>query len=117
MLNESIERATTDNKSWHSVKCIFQHDGLADAENMTVYEERIVLVRARDLDEAIQLGEVEAEEYAASREGVAYIGFISAYRMSGPELKEGTEVYSVMRQSSLTGNDFLDRYYDDGSER
>ena len=102
--------------SWYGAKCIFEHKGLAQADNKTIYEERIVLIRAVGFDDAIRLGEAEAESYAAETDGVRYVGFINVFQIFDHEMKEGAEVYSIMRESGLPVREFLDHYYDDGTE-
>ena len=42
---------------------------------------------------------------------------VTLVALNGTEIKTGVEVYSLMRESSLDTDAFLDRYYDDGSER
>ncbi len=102
---------------WYSVKCVFKHENLSQKEGEVLYEERVVVLKAESLDEAIRLGEAEAASYSGSNEGASYTGFISAYHLFVRKLDNGAEVYSLMRQSSLNTDAFLDRYYDDGSER
>ena len=82
-----------------------------------MYEERIVVFKADNFEEAIALGEAEAREYAGEDGTIHYTGFISAYHLFELELASGAEVYSLMRTSNLAPDAFLDRYHDDGSER
>lgn len=102
---------------WYSCKGVFRHDNLSPKKGKKVYEERVVLLRARNFDEAIELGEKEAEEYAQSLDGVKYMGFISVYRLFEKRLRHKAEVYSIMRENKMSKKEFLDRYYDDGTER
>ncbi len=108
-----------DDRGWYSVKCIFEHDGLTQGAEATVYEERVVILRATGLDDAIEQGEAEAQEYAASigDDSICYAGFISAYSTGEDELTDKMEVYSLMRETTLPREMFLTRYYDDGTER
>ena len=108
-----------NNREWHSVKCIFEHNDLAHEAEATVYEERVVILRAIDLDDAITQGEAEAQEYVADigNDSISYTGFISAYRTGESELRDKMEVYSLMRETTLSRKEFLTRYYDDGTER
>ena len=102
---------------WYSVKCVFQHDDLSQRDGEVMYEERIVVLKANSLHEAIASGEAEAEAYAGDEGAVHYTGFISAFHLFVLELADGAEVYSLMRESSLDTDAFLDRYYDIGIER
>lgn len=63
-------------------------------------------------------GEDEAREYESiSDSSIRYAGFISAYHTGMRELSNRMEVYSLMRESMLSREEFLDRYHDDGDER
>lgn len=108
-----------EEREWYSVKCVFEHDGLAPGAEETVYEERVVILRADSLDDALDQGEAEARDYAASigDDSICYAGFISAYRTGETELTDRMEVYSLMRETSMSREEFFTRYYADGSER
>lgn len=108
---------------WYSVKCIFRHDklvqnlNLSEEKGKTMYEERIVLFRANSFEEAIALGEAEARQYAERDSTLYYTGFIDAYHLFEREFASGSEVYSLMRQSNRATEEFIDHYYNDGTER
>ncbi|MFJ6793681.1 hypothetical protein [Streptomyces sp. NPDC091268] len=75
------------------------------------FEERVVLFRARSLDEAVELAERESAEYA--REGdLEVLDMVQAYRISDgdEEVGAGTEVFSKLHALDLPANEFLDRY-------
>lgn len=113
---KKVTRAN-DKEPWYSVKSVFEHPRRARAEGATLYEERVVVLRARSLNDAIARGEEEALRYVGDDETVRYTGFISAFHLSSPRLTDGTEVYSLMRESSLSPDSYLDRFHDDGAER
>ena len=102
-----------------SVKCVFEHNDLARGAEATVYEERVVILRAVSFNDAIEQGEAEAQEYVAGigDDSVCYAGFISAYSTGEDELADKMEVYSLMRETTLSRELFLTHYYDDGTER
>jgi hypothetical protein len=105
-------------RSWYGAKCLFEHLDLSEEPGRTVYEERVVLIRATDWDDAIARSEADAARYAGELPGVRYLGFMDGYHIGPvPRITEGTEVYSLMRESALAGKDYLDRYCDDGTER
>ena len=114
--NKDFSKTEDETLDWYSAKSIFRHNNLSVKKNATVYEERVVLLRARNFDEAIELGEIEAKEYAQSLDGVKYINFITVYHLFAKRMSHKTEIYSIMRTSKLSKNKFLDRYYDDGAE-
>ncbi len=103
--------------SWYSAKCVFRHGPMAGDPGRFVYEERVIVLLANDLNEAVRRAEEEAKEYAASLEEVEYTGFVAAYDIGEDEISDVSEVYSILRNSDLETNAFLDRYYDDGTER
>ncbi|WP_202033143.1 hypothetical protein [Nocardioides sp. WS12] len=107
-------------KSWYGVRCIFvdaqngpwgPHDLQPDEK---FYEERITLWRAKSFKKAIALAEAEAKSYAKDLE-CAYTGLAQAFRFDGKP-QQGTEVYSLLRQSALDVPEYLDHFFDTGAE-
>ncbi len=105
-------KMATNNEPWYGVKYVFLHK--IQGEN--VYEERVILITASGDDEAIARGEVFAREYAEANNCRA-LDFASAFNVFGEEIGDGTEVYSLMRVSTLNPSDYLDHFYDNGGER
>ncbi len=100
-----------DQSPWYTVRCVFR----SEADDGHVYEERITLWRAGGLDEAIALAETEAAEYAQIGQ-VEYLGLAQAYWLQTPP-DGGAEVFSLMRESDLDADDYLDQFFDTGRER
>jgi hypothetical protein len=98
------------------VRCLFEVDpgGQEDGEPRT-YEERVTIWLADGFDAAIALAEAEAEQYAQTVNG-RYLGLAQAYVMEG-EPHHGAEVYSLIRDSDLPPQPYLDRFFDSGTER
>jgi hypothetical protein len=95
-----------------STRCVFRwigHEGQP-------YEERITLWQAQSLDEAIALGEKEAVRYAKEW-GYEYAGFCQAFEILGEEVSSGAEVFSLLRDSDLTPEEYVSRFFDTGKER
>jgi hypothetical protein len=95
---------------WYGVRCVFQSpsgDGFA-------YEERVTLWRAGDIDEAIALAENEATEHAKDQK-VEYTGMAQAYWLLVPPAS-GKPVFSLVRESELDSDTYLDRFFDTGQE-
>jgi len=106
----------TMSTTWHSVRCLFEVDpGRREATDPRTYEERVTIWQAESLDAAIALAEAEAEEYALIVNG-RYLGLAQAYAMEG-EPRHGAEVYSLMRNSDLPPQPYLDTFFDAGTER
>lgn len=101
--------------AWYSARCAFRHPGLAAPEGSAVFEERLVLLRAEDEDEAIAKAEREAEAYGAAS-GAEYLGFVGVYGIPDETLGEGSEVYSLMRTCELDDEGFVERFLDTGTE-
>lgn len=105
-----------NDEPWYGAKCVFLHTNVESCPGR-VYEERVILVRAESPDAAISRAEVMAEEYAGDLDGCSYTGFIDVFHIYDESIGEGTEVYSLMRASSLSEDDYLDSFYDTGTER
>ncbi|RNL64326.1 DUF4288 domain-containing protein [Nocardioides marmoriginsengisoli] len=101
---------------WYAVRCVFGSE--ADNEDETTYEERITLWQATSADEAIERAEVEALAYAASIEEVEvnYLGLAQCFHLFD-DPSDGAEIFSLMRDSELEPDDYLDTFFDSGDER
>ena len=104
--------------AWYAARAVFLHKGLGPARGKKrVFEERIVLLRAATEKAALREAEREARRYARSTSGVDYVGFVETFRLFESRLRSGSEVFSLMRSSTLTPSRFVSRYVDDGTER
>jgi len=92
---------------WFSVRCFFRTED--------TYEERITLWLADDFDSAIALAEAEAHEYAGIV-GNEYLGSAQAFHLSDGDLQPGVEVFSLIRQSDLESDEYLNTFFDTGAE-
>ena len=99
---------------WYGAKCIFRHEDLPAEAGAAVYEERVVLVHASSEEEALNKAEQEAKRYAI--DGIEYLGFVDLYRLATAGVGDGSEIYSQMRTSTLAPSDYLNRFYDTGTE-
>ena len=77
--------------------------------------------RVDDLAEAVEWAETEAREYAATLTGppgwpTEYTGLAQAYLLFDAP-GHGAEVFSLLRGSDLDPEEYLDRYFDTGTER
>jgi hypothetical protein len=99
-------------EQWYSVRCVFrcEDDGECD-----LYEERLTLWQAETIDEALALAESEAKEYAQG-ENLEYLGLAQGYWLTDRP-GHGAEVYSLVRESELGPDDYIDRFFDTGRER
>jgi hypothetical protein len=95
---------------WYSVRCVFQTpsgDGFA-------YEERVTLWQSDGIDEAIAMAEFEAGRHAEETRA-EYTGMAQAYWLPAPPAS-GTQVFSLVRESELESDDYLDQFFDTGRE-
>ncbi len=93
---------------WFGVRRVFRfNDG--------TYEERVTIWRASSMEEADRLAEAEAAEYAeiVGARSLAFAQLYHAAELPG----HGAEVFSLMRDSELEPDDYLDHFFDDGEER
>jgi len=112
---------------WFSARCVFQHEMLRDAvdngpnllrdANAYLYEERIVLVLADSMSEALRKGGEWAKQYVEANDEVKALGFIEVFHLFDSVVSDGTEVFSLMRESNLDLAAYVDYFFDDGSER
>ncbi len=102
-----------DDEPWFSARCIFRHRG-SDTRPSS-YEDRIILLRADDFDHAILRAEEEARAYAD--EGVEYLECLDIYHLFESSIGDRTEIFSLLRDSELSPQDYITRYFHTGSER
>lgn len=113
--------------SWYSFCGIFKLERIDASGNVrqdaSLVEERIVLLHAEDFDEAIRLGEAEAEQYARDTWPNAdgdmgrnrYLGVCNVFDIKDTPA-EGVEVYSrlLLRPSAEDDDVVIERLF--GSE-
>jgi len=105
----SVE-ADGESGGWYGVRCVFRWT------RPSTYEERITLWEAESLDDAIAKAEAEAQVYA-TRLNSEYLDIAQAYWIGPAQPQAGSEVFSLMRDSTLDADDYLDSFYDTGRER
>jgi len=103
---------------WYGIRCLFDWGKSREPgrENNSVYEERIIVVEANTFEEAIQCAESEAAEYANDN-GVKYMEYALGYFMGTDRIANQTEVFSLLRESELEPEAYIDRFFDTGHER
>jgi len=84
---------------------------------MNNYEERILLIKANDFDEAIKKAEKEAIDYCSDLgEEVEYLKFCNAYHTGENDINDKTEIYSLITKSEMSKERYIATYYDTGGE-
>jgi len=106
--------------SWFAVRCVFhavptKAGGPSDlAPGEHAYEERITLWYSASADEAIELAEEDADQYA-SAVGAEYTGLAQSYWLED-EPGQGAVAFSLMRKSQLQPDAYIDAFFDTGLE-
>jgi hypothetical protein len=98
-------------QQWYSVRSVFRSDRVADGKPERIFEERVVVFRASSTEEALSKGRVEAQRYAAGETHPTMLDHIVAFALWEEELCEGEEVWSCLRQSCDSDEQYLDRVY------
>jgi len=102
----------------YSVRSIVQWSEHYDPKKKYIYEERITAWNVGSLNLAIEQAEEEAKDYAV-REGFTVLDLFQAHWMTDEvdSIPDGTELYSLLRDSDLDPSDYLDAFFDTGNER
>ena len=98
-----------------SVRCVFLCAKRSDQTARHLYEERVTLWEAEDIDQAIAFAEEEAKRYAADQD--QYLGLAQAYALYDQVAATGVEVFSLMRNSDLDAESYLSTFFATGKER
>lgn len=98
----------SEESGWYATRMVFEWEpGL--------YEERITLWQADSFDEAIDRGVDEARRYANDH-GMTGTGMVQAFALfEAPG--DGAEVFSLLRESDLSADDYVEAFFDTGRER
>jgi hypothetical protein len=48
---------------------------------------------------------------------LTYLGYVNVFALYHNKIEDGTEVYSLMRESEFEADAYLDKSFDTGSER
>ena len=99
-----------------SVRCIFRWEPTPGQQAPFLYEERITLWQADTAEQAAELAEREAEGYAQDH-GAEYLEYWQSYVLADPVDAHGIEVFSLLRESPLPPDEYLDTFFDTGAER
>lgn len=100
---------------WYAVRTVYEHTDLRSGHDR-LYEERIILVRAADGNDAIAKAEEEAASYERDLDGVEFLEFAQTYGPLDGEPGEGVEIFSLMRRSRMAPDPYVTRFFDSGRE-
>jgi hypothetical protein len=83
---------------------------------LQTYEERIVLLRADNVEAAIERAEREAEKYCRDLDGCKYVGYVNVFAIYDDKPGDGAEIFSSMQMSDLKPKEYLDLHYPNGPD-
>lgn len=106
----SHQRGMISSVDWFGVRCVFRGPG-----GERLFEERVTLWQADSFEVAVKRAEKEAREYASVL-SLHYLGLAQAYRLPH-EPADGSEVFSLIRESGLDDAAYIDSFFDTGTER
>ena len=94
---------------WYAVRHVIENGGN--------YEERVTLWRADSFENAIAQAETEAADYASKypHDGRA-LGLFQSFKLADSPGDDGAEVFSLIRASALSPDEYLNRFFDTGAE-
>jgi hypothetical protein len=101
----------------YAVRCIFEAPVESINTKRFLYEERITIWRALNIDDAIDRAEEEANSYCRKNVGFRFSGLSQAFWMFQSLDGNGVEVFSLLRESDLEMDEYLDRFFSTGDER
>lgn len=84
---------------WFGAKTIYQIISNTVRNSNNLFEERVIILKARSIDQAISKAEKEASLYASDGSGIRYLGYINVFKISDEEIQDKTEVFSLMREA------------------
>lgn len=100
-------------KKWYAVKGLFRWYFIDDGVTERI-EERIVIFKATDFEQALDFAEKEAKSYCTPDPKANFriepTGWWHAYWV-GSEPEHGAEVFSRSSKTSLSSSAFIRRYY------
>jgi hypothetical protein len=101
---------------WYAAKTVYKNRYVLDGVPQCCFEDRVVLFRAASFEDAMAKAEAKATEYAAASERTVYLGFMDVYWLFEKTVGDRTEVFSLMRDSDLSEEEYLARSYGDVDE-
>ena len=104
--------------STFTVRCVILWKEREDQKLKYLYEERITAWNANSADEAIDSAESEVNEYAGEA-GFEVLELFQSYALFDDLTlaSEGIEIFSLLRESDLEPNDYLESLFNTGTER
>lgn len=100
---------------WFTAKGIYLHEPeYLNAKQW--YEERIILLKAKNEDEALRFAKKEAIDYVKDLEGSKFIEITDVHELYDEEISDKCEVFSSKTISLLKPQDYLETFYQNTPE-
>ena len=104
-----------DSLRWFGIRTIYRSQQ-SDTEFTYSYEERVVVFSAYSIEAAIELAERESQDYIDGTDEIA-LDFLDVFEIYDGQISNGTEVFSLIRDSNLESDEYLSTFFDTGNER
>jgi hypothetical protein len=66
---------------WYGARTVYRHLSKDETLKPSLYEERVIIVKAISFDDAIIQAEKEANEYACEGSDVKYLGYVNVFKL------------------------------------
>lgn len=109
------DAADNNSEPWYSARCVFLIKAAGDQNRTNSYEERIILLRADTFDEAFAKAEEEAKEYIMD-DSESQLLFVEVYHLFERKISDQSEIFSLIRDSSLSPEDYVRQHFNTGHE-
>ena len=103
------------NENWFTAKGIFLHKSQLENQKQW-YEERIILLKAKDETEALKYANEEAKDYIKDLDGTNFIEIVNVYALYDEEISDKCEIFSSKTISLLEAQDYLETFYPEAPE-
>ena len=97
-------------KNWFTAKGIFLHKSQLKNQKQW-YEERIILLKAKDEKEALKYADEEAKNYIKDLDGTKFIEITDIYALYDEEISDKCEIFSCKMISHLKPQEYLEKFY------
>lgn len=98
---------------WYGVRTVYRWP------RQGAYEERVTIWRAQTADDAIAMADEEGDRYIAANRSKFEIQRLDNYANCYLLVREptnGSEVYSLLRSSDMSPEEYVDRFFETGAE-
>ena len=94
--------------SWFAVRHVVR--------NGRSYEERITLWQSENFDAAIESAQTEAKAYCELDKSWQLLDLWQAFELEADAIADGAEVFSLIRESALDPEQYINRFFATGTE-